>query len=176
RSRDLPKLGDDGFIKRWLCRQQSDEWHPFTGIYESGWAWTDLPGGVPDADDTAGAVLAVRALVKKPSKGASYTEMFSAALGGLLWLEQLQNADGGWPTFCRGWSALPFDRSGADLTGHVLRAIAAWPEIYQAGPYWKVHYERRFAKLTAPALSYLVRTQRPDGSWLPLWFGNQHAP
>jgi hypothetical protein len=25
-------------------------------------------------------------------------------------------------------------------------------------------------------LSYLARTQRPDGSWLPLWFGNQHAP
>ena len=23
---------------------------------------------------------------------------------------------------------------------------------------------------------YLARTQRPDGSWLPLWFGNQHAP
>jgi squalene-hopene/tetraprenyl-beta-curcumene cyclase len=22
----------------------------------------------------------------------------------------------------------------------------------------------------------LARTQRPDGSWLPLWFGNQHAP
>jgi squalene-hopene/tetraprenyl-beta-curcumene cyclase len=23
---------------------------------------------------------------------------------------------------------------------------------------------------------YLGRQQRPDGSWLPLWFGNQHAP
>jgi squalene-hopene/tetraprenyl-beta-curcumene cyclase len=23
---------------------------------------------------------------------------------------------------------------------------------------------------------YLSRSQRPDGSWLPLWFGNQHAP
>ena len=26
------------------------------------------------------------------------------------------------------------------------------------------------------ALRFLARTQRPDGSWLPLWFGNQHAP
>ena len=26
------------------------------------------------------------------------------------------------------------------------------------------------------ALAYLAREQRPDGSWLPLWFGNQHAP
>ena len=25
-------------------------------------------------------------------------------------------------------------------------------------------------------LAYLAREQRPDGSWLPLWFGNQHAP
>src|SRR5262249_22311148 len=25
-------------------------------------------------------------------------------------------------------------------------------------------------------LKYLARSQRPDGSWLPLWFGNQHAP
>jgi len=25
-------------------------------------------------------------------------------------------------------------------------------------------------------LAYPPRTQRPDGSWLPLWFGNQHAP
>ena len=24
--------------------------------------------------------------------------------------------------------------------------------------------------------AYLARTQRPDGSWLPLWFGCQHAP
>src|SRR5205085_5025426 len=28
----------------------------------------------------------------------------------------------------------------------------------------------------ATGLNYLARTQRPDGSWLPLWFGNQHAP
>src|SRR5262249_25101382 len=25
-------------------------------------------------------------------------------------------------------------------------------------------------------VTYLGRSQRPDGSWLPLWFGNQHAP
>ena len=27
-----------------------------------------------------------------------------------------------------------------------------------------------------PGLAYLQRNQRADGSWLPLWFGNQHAP
>ena len=30
---------------------------------------------------------------------------------------------------------------------------------------------------TCPSgLAYLGQQQRPDGSWLPLWFGNQHAP
>ena len=28
----------------------------------------------------------------------------------------------------------------------------------------------------SPGLRYLDRHQRPDGSWLPLWFGNQFAP
>jgi squalene-hopene/tetraprenyl-beta-curcumene cyclase len=28
----------------------------------------------------------------------------------------------------------------------------------------------------ARGMNYLARTQRPDGSWLPLWFGNQHMP
>ena len=26
------------------------------------------------------------------------------------------------------------------------------------------------------AFTFLKNAQRPDGSWLPLWFGNQHAP
>ena len=38
---------------------------------------------------------------------------------------RLQNRDGGWPTFCRGWGALPFDRSGSDLTAHASRALFA---------------------------------------------------
>src|SRR5262249_58268730 len=48
------------------------------------------------------------------------------ALAGLRWLGELQNRDGGWPTFCRGWGKLPFDRSGSDLTAHALRALRAW--------------------------------------------------
>lgn len=69
-------------------------------------------------------------------------------------MNDLRNRDGGQPTFCRGWGTLPFDRSGSDLTAHALRADLA---NRQAG------------------LAYLARQQRPDGSWLPLWFGNQHA-
>jgi squalene-hopene/tetraprenyl-beta-curcumene cyclase len=81
----------------------------------------------------------------------------------------LQNRDGGIPTFCRGWGALPFDRSGADLTAHALLAWSAWrnelPEELQA----------RVDRGTALAVLYLQRVQRADGAWVPLWFGNQHA-
>ena len=33
--------------------------HPYTNADPGGWAWTNLPGGVPDADDTPGAILAL---------------------------------------------------------------------------------------------------------------------
>ena len=42
---------------------------------------------------------------------------------GVRWLLDLQNRDGGWPTFCRGWGKLPFDKSSPDLTAHALRAL-----------------------------------------------------
>ncbi len=35
---------------------------------------------------------------------------------------------------------------------------------------------RRYDRAATRGLRYLTRHQRPDGSWLPLWFGNQHAP
>jgi squalene-hopene/tetraprenyl-beta-curcumene cyclase len=86
---------------------------------------------------------------------------YYAAFDGEEWVTSLQNRDGGFPTFCRGWGTLPFDRSGADLTAHALRAI---------------FLEDLTSETTARGIRYLSRVQRPDGSWLPLWFGNQHAP
>ena len=84
--------------------------------------------------------------------------MAQAQKRGSDWMAALQNRDGGWPTFCRGWGKLPFDRSGSDLTAHVLRTKPGDAFTNELG------------------LLYLRRQQRPDGSWLPLWFGNQHAP
>ena len=46
-------------IRDWLLAQQYQKEHPYTHAAPGGWAWTDLPGGVPDADDTAGALLAL---------------------------------------------------------------------------------------------------------------------
>jgi squalene-hopene/tetraprenyl-beta-curcumene cyclase len=144
---------------RWLVDHQHTARHPYTDAPPGGWAWTHRSGGVPDADDTAGALLA---LAELDPDGAD-----DAASAGLHWLLGLQNRNGGWPTFCRGWGRLPFDRSAPDLTAHVLRAVAAWPQQVE---------ERRRGRATTRGFAYLRRTQREDGAWLPLWFGNQHAP
>jgi squalene-hopene/tetraprenyl-beta-curcumene cyclase len=154
---DLGSLDRREALQDWLLKQQYRERHPFTGADPGAWAWTDLPGGVPDADDTPGAILALTHLNKDDK---STQEAVSA---GLAWLAALQNGDGGWPTFCRGWTNLPFDRSGADLTAHTLRTLA----VYRSS-----QNDSRLDR----GLRYLANVQRSDGSWLPLWFGNQHAP
>jgi squalene-hopene/tetraprenyl-beta-curcumene cyclase len=135
-------------VRDWLLAQQHRALHPYTNAAPGGWAWTDLSGGVPDADDTAGALRALKTL------GVTDSPEMAA---GARWLLGLQNSDGGIPTFCRGWGALPFDRSSPDLTARALR-------VFPEGP-----GRRR-------ALQYLARAQRPDGAWAPLWFGNQQAP
>ena len=108
----------------WLLACQHRQVHPFTGAAPGGWGWTDLSGAVPDADDTPGALLALAAWRDAPScSAADRARIDAAAAAGIGWLLDLQNRDGGWPTFCRGWGQLPFDRSGADLTAHALRAL-----------------------------------------------------
>jgi squalene-hopene/tetraprenyl-beta-curcumene cyclase len=108
---------------------------------------------------------------------------------GLRWLLHLQNSDGGWPTFCRGWGTLPFDRSGSDLTAHVLRAFVALRTQIEADRAYAhalsdAGQTSRFTGFPFPpvndeiakGLEFLQKQQRPDGSWVPLWFGNQFAP
>ena len=151
-------------IRDWLLGQQWTTEHPYTHAAPGGWAWTDLPGGVPDADDTPGALLALRNL------GILDATVRQAAALGVRWLVGLQNPDGGIPTFCRGWGKLPFDRSSPDLTAHTLLAWKSWlPDLPQ-------DLRRQVENAMGRATKYLIRAQQQDGSWAPLWFGNQHAP
>lgn len=154
-------------LRDWYLGQRWNRTHPFTGAAPGGWAWTDLPGGVPDADDTPGALLALHALGRTDGDLAALRDV---AASGLAWLADLQNRDGGIPTFCRGWAKLPFDRSTPDLTAHTLRALAAWEGEVPVAP------RRRLRRARRRALDYLEREQRVDGAWLPLWFGNENVP
>ncbi len=156
-----------GCIVNWLLGQQYQVEHPYTHAAPGGWAWTDLPGGVPDADDTAGALVALHNLSIAAVRDHRCGE---AAELGVKWLLDLQNSDGGIPTFCRGWTNLPFDRSAPDLTAHALRAWQAWRGEFSPAS------STRLLRAMRRAVNYLEKSQRPDGSWLPLWFGNQHAP
>ncbi len=184
---------------RWLlsCQHWSD--HPFTGAQPGGWGWSNLSGAVPDADDTPAALLALAKHVEQlsptvPAPPQSSTkpgisehpitpplltpllndQINHAVAQGLKWLLALQNRDGGWPTFCRGWGKLPFDRSGSDLTAHALRAIRAWEARHQAG---LIELPRSlvgdFDSAGARGFEFLAKRQNADGSWFPLWFGNQ---
>ena len=155
---------DRGAVQRWLLGRQYDKEHPYTHAAPGGWAWTDLPGAVPDADDTAGALIA---LANLNLKDATVTQ---AAAAGIEWLLGLQNRDGGIASFCRGWSVLPFDRSTPDLTAHAIAAMSVWLDLL-SDP-----LQHRVNRAILEGLGYLERAQRGDGSWVPLWFGNQWAP
>jgi squalene-hopene/tetraprenyl-beta-curcumene cyclase len=151
-------------LRDWLLACQYRREHPYTQAAPGGWAWTNLSGGVPDADDTAGALCALARLAPNDSRS------IAAAAAGCRWLLDLQNRDGGLPTFCRGWGSLPFDRSCHDLTAHALLAWHNWladagPEL---GPRVRAGIER--------AVRFLIRSQGPQGQWTPLWFGHQDAP
>lgn len=176
----------------WLLNCQHVVRHPFTGASPGGWGWTDLSGAVPDGDDTPGALLALLALFQEsaewPDAPLSSRDVLSAACLGIRWLLDLQNRNGGWPTFCRGWGKLPFDRSSTDLTAHALRALSAWSlcieKLAQTGNSTDFAAQlrefepvlRRIQTAMKRGLKYLERQQRPDGAWIPTWFGNQFDP
>jgi squalene-hopene/tetraprenyl-beta-curcumene cyclase len=182
-------------VREWLLKQQYREVHPFTNAAPGGWAWTDLPGGVPDADDTSGALVALAYLC---GTAEERREALPAAEAGITWLLDLQNRDGGMPTFCRGWGTLPFDRSTPEITAHALRGWNAWePHVSEAlrerlrgGKRRALGYLREMLRykvgrpgespygdqMLAEGTFPLVRDAAPDLHWWqPLWFGNEHT-
>ena len=150
-------------IRTFLLRQQHLAEHPYTGAATGGWAWTNLSGGVPDADDTAGALLALA------NTGSLDARTRLAVAAGVQWLLGLQNRDGGVPTFCRGWGKLPFDRSSPDLTAHAISALGRHLEELEPD------LRGRSTKAIGRMVRFLESSQRADGAWLALWFGNQAA-
>ncbi|MGI9515592.1 MAG: prenyltransferase/squalene oxidase repeat-containing protein [Pirellulaceae bacterium] len=152
----------------WLLDCQYRTVHPFTGAAPGGWGWSDLSGAVPDADDTPGALLALRKWMDSPDVDDETKQRIreSARLG-IDWLLGLQNRDKGWPTFCRGWGRLPFDRSGCDITAHVIRALVAWRNDLP---------DPRADRAIENGFGYLKQNRVEQSYWHPLWFGNQDHP
>ena len=164
-SLSIKALGEDledktFFIER-IKRNAFAFRHPFTGAKEGGWGWSDLPGSVPDADDTSGALVALHVLT-----GGTYSEEVGK---GVEWLLALQNEDGGMPTFCKGWGKLPFDRSSPDISAHSLLAFELWLDALPKE--LRVKCRRSIRRL----LGWMWKIQSSDGSWTPLWFGDQDA-
>ena len=158
-------LGDDlpnrDFLLSRLKNNQTKAEHPFTGAKAGGWGWSDLSGSVPDGDDTSGALIALHHLTGGiRCKGVK---------SGVKWLMALQNNDGGMPTFCKGWGKLPFDRSSADITAHALLALGSWRKQLPAA--FQIQVENSEKRL----LAWLETHQAEDGSWTPLWFGDQDS-
>lgn len=161
----------------WLLSCQHTERHPFTGAEPGGWGWSDLSGAVPDCDDTPAAILALDSIRSSASfDPADLPRIRKAVMAGIQWMLNLQNRDKGWPTFCRGWGKLPFDRSGADLSAHVLRALKAWESELISPDGLFANDSATLKQIVQQGFQYLNSRQNEDGSWYPLWFGNQDHP
>ncbi|HKI88532.1 MAG TPA: prenyltransferase/squalene oxidase repeat-containing protein, partial [Draconibacterium sp.] len=134
---------------------QNERVHSFNGTGPGGWGWTNFSGSVPDGDDTPGTILALLKL--QPKK-----RIKKEVLAGSNWLKELQNSDGGFPTFSKGWGKLPFDQSCSDLTGHGLLAVSAIIETF--GDEISRSEQKRLKTIFHKALKYLEKNQSGKGS------------
>jgi squalene-hopene/tetraprenyl-beta-curcumene cyclase len=157
-------------LANWHLGCQHVQRHPFTGAEPGGWGWSDLSGAVPDGDDTPAAILALHQMRRWVGDGTK-ARIAASIDDGADWLLQLQNRNGGWPTFCRGWGKLPFDRSSTDLTAHAMRALTVSGIGNDGGVLGDM-----IGNVLRRGRRFLARQQRDDGAWLPLWFGNQDLP
>jgi hypothetical protein len=58
----------------------------------------------------------------------------------------------------------------------IRRELAGRKDVYSLGANLGPFQAPRLKRVMARAVSLLAKTQRDDGSWVPAWFGNQHAP
>jgi squalene-hopene/tetraprenyl-beta-curcumene cyclase len=154
----------------WLLDSQQRVHDALTGKPGGGWAANESPGALPNACDTGRALLALaKALEHRDSHRRD--EITRAAKLGLDWLLRLQNDDGGWATFAHELLSNEFAPSSVDATVAALRAIHAWRRLG--------HFNQsklQFSRAVELGWRYLTTQQRADGSFVPLWFGNELQP
>ncbi len=155
--------------QRWLCGRQlldaSGDWtltHPH--LPGGGWAFQFNNAFYPDLDDTA---VVARGLHQSPER-ATHAEAVRRAAD---WLVGMASADGGFAAFDADndhqWlNEIPFADHGAlldpptcDVSARVLTLLARLDR-----PQDRAVRER--------VLAFLLRRQRPDGSWVGRWGTN----
>jgi len=132
----------------------------------SGWAFEYRNDFYPDTDDT---MMVLMALEAAQAAGDAVTEARKAQFErALQWLLSFQCRDGGWAAFDRDvtqrWlENVPFadhrailDPSCADLTGRVLELLG------------RIGYPTDDLRVRR-AITFLRKTQEPDGSWWGRW-------
>lgn len=164
----------------WLLSCQRSEPNTLTEVTSGGWASSDAVGALPNTCATASVIAAL--IQSHPHASGTQRERIERAAGrGVVWLLELQNEDGGWATFYRDDALLRRDESGTDVTAQVLRALAAWRRDWRtegttdARRRWSF-IDERAARAIETGWKYLAAQQESDGSFIPLWFGNEHQP
>jgi squalene-hopene/tetraprenyl-beta-curcumene cyclase len=162
----------------WLLACQRTEGNVLTGASPGGWASSDAPGALPNSINTADALLAL-ACWPRFSDFPHRERAEHAARLGVTSLLDLQNDDGGWPTFYREPFGFKTDDSGVEATSRVLRALAAWQRHWRSANHR--HADGSLSALTTRidqslhrGWQFLELAQRDDGRFVPQWFGNEH--
>ncbi|HET9895798.1 MAG TPA: squalene--hopene cyclase [Streptosporangiaceae bacterium] len=152
------------------------------GLAPAGWAFEFDNDGYPDVDDTAEVLLALRRVAMPsedgvapggPSRSAPTVTAADAAAvtaRAIDWLIGMQSRDGGWAAFdadntSKLVNKLPFcdfgevtDPPSADVTAHTVEAL--------------VMLGLGHRKAVRRGVTWLLRSQEPDGSWFGRWGAN----
>src|SRR5207253_2660545 len=140
-----------------------------TGVPPGGWASSDAAGALPNVSDTARALLALSHW-PRPEQPLRRERMERAVQLGITWFLELQQEDGGWPTFYHGNRASVREQSATDVSADVLRALAAWQRAAKPESNAPQRSERIGAAIER-GWRYLESQQQEDGSLIPRWFG-----
>jgi squalene-hopene/tetraprenyl-beta-curcumene cyclase len=161
----------------WLLKTQHTSASKLTKAPAGGWGASDSPGAEPDTVATAAALVAL--VQASPADETNRSRIERAANRGINWLLEMQNDDGGWPTFTREDDSQPLAASGVDPTAQALRAIVAWQQRWKSDllrDSTHAAVKGRIDPALARGILFLESRQRADGSFVPLWYGNEHQP